>query len=266
MLTLPRIISHRGANRLQPENTIAAITAAYECGLKWVEFDIQLTADDQLVLMRDQSLQRTTGIPQLVQDFTLNELMQIPANYHMQSQQNRIEVPSLEAVLDYLDQTNMGANIEIKTLNQIGAPLDYLTSEPLDKSRLIRTAEILCDLLQKRSNNPDILISSFSTDCLNTVRKLLPKAPIGLLVHIEDWTTWARVAPFVKEHLQALNAFSLHINQEVLNDSTLPTILNTHNTVCVYTVNQVKQAKYLLSQGVTALFTDNERLHTTLTD
>lgn len=68
------LIAHRGFTARYPENTIAGIAAAVEAGARWVEFDIQLSADGVPVLMHDATLVRTTGQPGTVMDLPMDEL------------------------------------------------------------------------------------------------------------------------------------------------------------------------------------------------
>ena len=58
---IPKVIGHRGAAGHAPENTLASIRNASELGAKWVEFDIKLSRDGVLVLMHDDTLNRTTA-------------------------------------------------------------------------------------------------------------------------------------------------------------------------------------------------------------
>jgi len=71
---LAELIAHRGFAARYPENTIAGIAAAVETGARWIEFDIQVSADGVPVLMHDSTLQRTTGQPGTVMDMTMEEL------------------------------------------------------------------------------------------------------------------------------------------------------------------------------------------------
>lgn len=71
---LVELIAHRGFAARYPENTIAGIAAAAETGARWIEFDIQVSADGVPVLMHDATLQRTTGRPGTVMDLSMEEL------------------------------------------------------------------------------------------------------------------------------------------------------------------------------------------------
>ncbi len=68
------LIAHRGYRAAFPENTLTGIRAAIAAGARWVEFDIQLSADGIPVLMHDPTLDRTTGRPGVVCELTLDEL------------------------------------------------------------------------------------------------------------------------------------------------------------------------------------------------
>ena len=57
---LPRVIGHRGACGLAPENTIASFRKAAELGVRWVEFDVHLSADGIPVVIHDDTVNRTT--------------------------------------------------------------------------------------------------------------------------------------------------------------------------------------------------------------
>lgn len=60
MSDFPRIIAHRGASSLAPENTIAAFSKAMEVGARWFEFDVDITGDGSLIVIHDDTLDRTT--------------------------------------------------------------------------------------------------------------------------------------------------------------------------------------------------------------
>lgn len=73
-LLRPRVVAHRGASFLAPENTLAAFRRAWALGCEAIELDVHLSADGHAVVIHDQSLARTAGSPRLVMDCTLEEL------------------------------------------------------------------------------------------------------------------------------------------------------------------------------------------------
>ena len=70
----PMITAHRGFTKIMPENSLGAINAAFDLGVDIVELDVRHTADDQLVLMHDETVDRTTPGSGIVEQMTLAEL------------------------------------------------------------------------------------------------------------------------------------------------------------------------------------------------
>ncbi len=76
----PQLVGHRGYPCRYPENTLVGVRAAIEAGARHVEFDVQMTADRQLVVLHDDNLQRTAAAPQSVFELPLAQLQQISAH------------------------------------------------------------------------------------------------------------------------------------------------------------------------------------------
>lgn len=76
----PRLIAHRGVPATHPENTIIGLRAAVEAGARYVEFDVQMSADGVPVLSHDESLERTTGMEGVVMDWHMEQLRAIHAS------------------------------------------------------------------------------------------------------------------------------------------------------------------------------------------
>ena len=68
--TTPQLIAHRGGPVYNPENTMTAFQYAIEVGANWLEFDVQRTMDDILVVIHDETVDRTTNGSGLVGQFT----------------------------------------------------------------------------------------------------------------------------------------------------------------------------------------------------
>lgn len=89
---LPDLIAHRGNAAEYPENTLPALRSALELGVRFVEFDVQLTADRQPVLLHDANLQRTAGVDRDASTMTLAELVEIPVNEEQRFQKRFTDV------------------------------------------------------------------------------------------------------------------------------------------------------------------------------
>ena len=99
---IPLLVAHRGDVENFSENTVPAIRAALQAGARFVEFDVQLTADEVPVLLHDSSLARTAGLDLCIHDARLDEL-------------GGIELPTLSEVVALLQEwPGITAFVEIK--------------------------------------------------------------------------------------------------------------------------------------------------------
>jgi glycerophosphoryl diester phosphodiesterase len=79
-LRLPDFIAHRGNAAEYPENTLPAIRSAFDLGARHVEFDVQMSADRQPILLHDSNLKRTGGVDRNAIEMTWRELAEISVN------------------------------------------------------------------------------------------------------------------------------------------------------------------------------------------
>ncbi len=117
---VPRTLTHRGASTLAPENTLAALSAAVELGVDYVEIDVHMTADDELVVIHDRTVDRTTNGTGPVGTFDLRELKRLDAgSWFYRSgaipawERGLLCVPTLQEALDVV-RGRAGVCIEIK--------------------------------------------------------------------------------------------------------------------------------------------------------
>ena len=114
---LPEIVAHRGNAAAFPENTLPAIESALQLGVRFVEFDIQLTADARPVLFHDEKLIRTTGRKGKIADLPWRAVRTIPAHEPKRfgDQYDHVTIPSLEQAITLLQNWPKAfAFIEIK--------------------------------------------------------------------------------------------------------------------------------------------------------
>jgi glycerophosphoryl diester phosphodiesterase len=76
----PELVAHRGNAAEYPENTLPALRSALELGARYIEFDVQLSADRQPVLLHDSSLKRTAGVDRNALEMTWPELAEVSVN------------------------------------------------------------------------------------------------------------------------------------------------------------------------------------------
>ncbi|OKI08320.1 glycerophosphodiester phosphodiesterase [Streptomyces sp. CB02923] len=171
-------IAHRGASAYAPENTLAAVDAAADRGIAWVENDVQRTKDGELVIVHDTSLARTTDVEQVfpgrapwnVADFTLKEIEQLDAGSWFSPKFAGERVPTLE---DYMDAVEDNGQ---KLLMEIKAPELYPGIE----------RQILKELredgwLDRHHVKHRLIVQSFSADSVKKVHGLRSDIKTGFL-------------------------------------------------------------------------------------
>lgn len=234
IVSLPRIMGHRGAAASAPENTLAGIRKAAAYGASWVEFDVKLTADAVPVLMHDDSLERTTGHDIPASELSLAEMKGLDAGGWFAPEFAGETVPTLEETLALLLELDMAANIEIKP--SPGEETDTVT----------RTIAVLERVWPASAPAP--LMSSFSEQSLEGLQKQAPSLPRGFLVEElpEDWLTLAR----------KLGCVTIHHYAKVVTEAQVAETKAAGYGLAAYTVNEPEQARQLIDWGIDCLITD----------
>lgn len=117
------IIGHRGASAYAPENTMAAFRLANELGADGIELDVHLTADDRLVVIHDDVLDRTTTGHGLVGMHSWDSLRNLSAGAWLGPHFAHERIPLLEDVLAWAQDTDIALSIELKRPNSaLGRP------------------------------------------------------------------------------------------------------------------------------------------------
>src|SRR4051812_10295524 len=105
------IVGHRGAMGYRPENTLASYEHALQLGADWIECDCHLSRDGALIVMHDETVDRTTNGHGLVRDHTLAELKQLDAGSWFGSQYADQRVLTIEELLDWARQRDTVVDI-----------------------------------------------------------------------------------------------------------------------------------------------------------
>lgn len=113
----PELIAHRGYALRYPENTLQSLRAAVDAGARYVEFDVQMTADGVPILMHDADLWRTARIDRCVLDMTLEQVMQVEVNEtaRLGPRFDGVHIPMLGEVVELLrEHRGVTAFVELK--------------------------------------------------------------------------------------------------------------------------------------------------------
>ena len=108
------IYGHRGASAHAPENTLEAFALSMEMGADGFELDVHMSKDGELVVIHDETVDRTTDGTGFVRDLTLQQLKELDASASMEGFRN-CRIPTLREVFTLVQDTDHIVNVEIKT-------------------------------------------------------------------------------------------------------------------------------------------------------
>jgi glycerophosphoryl diester phosphodiesterase len=221
----PLVIGHRGAPRTEQENTVASFAAAAAEGAHWVELDVHLTADGDIVVVHDP----TYADGRLTCATPTNER---PAG-----------VPLLDEVLDTCDANRLGVNIEIKAGP---GEADHHVAGPLTDAVLALIDGRYASNDQRRS---ELLITSFWPETIDRARAGTDVATGWLTVHVGDPASF--VTTVAERGHQAINPW------DAIVDATLVEAAHARGlAVNVWTVNEPARIRELAAWGVDGIITD----------
>jgi glycerophosphoryl diester phosphodiesterase len=160
----PLNIGHRGASLAAPENTLASFQAAREMGGDGVELDVALCADGEVVVIHDDSVDRTTNGQGLVRDFGLADMRGLDAGSWFGPEFAGERIPTLREVMEWA-RDDMLLNIELKGLSLRSDGLEHKVIELIGEYQL-----------QAR-----VILSSFNPFALRRVKQMAPQLETGLL-------------------------------------------------------------------------------------
>ncbi|GAA3171574.1 MULTISPECIES: glycerophosphodiester phosphodiesterase [Streptomyces] len=174
----PVVIAHRGASAYAPENTLAAVDKAAELGVEWVENDVQRTKDGELVVLHDDSLQRTTDVeevfpdraPWKVKDFTAAEIARLDAGSWFDPAYAGARVPTLEQFVHRVERYDQKLLLELKN-PQLYPGIERQTLKVLSNE----------GWLDREHVRNRLIVQSFGADSVRTVHELKPAVKTGFL-------------------------------------------------------------------------------------
>lgn len=233
LLTLPKLIAHRGASAYVPENTLAAVRKAHALGAKWIEFDVMLSGCGEAIIIHDSTLKRTTNGHGRVGKMPYADIIKLDAGSWFAPQFAGEKVPTLIEFLHCAAELKLGINVEIKPTRGMEQV----------------TAQKALELLQNHwPAELPLLVSSGSALSLKTLRTLDKNVSLGFILH--HWgKAWKKI-------LKQYNCISLHVNHQILAPTKVAKIKQIVPHVLAYTVNNSQRAQELFEWGVDAVFTD----------
>jgi glycerophosphoryl diester phosphodiesterase len=242
----PLVIAHRGGSNLWPENTMVGFRAAVEMGVDLLEMDIHSSADGVLVVIHDDSVDRTTDGSGLVNQLSLTQLKSLDAGYQWSSDEGLsfpfrgqgVNIPTLEEVFKELRGYPM--NIEIKQ------------AEP-------SITEPFCQMIRAYGMQERVLVASFDPGTLADFRRTCPEVATSTTsteVRILYFLSQSGLGALYRPPAQAVQVPEFSGNFHVLNEKFIKSTHRKNLQVHAYTINTVDDMRRLLDSSLDGLITD----------
>lgn len=243
-------IAHRGASGYAPEHTFYAYDKAHkEFNADYIELDLQMTKDGNLIAMHDEDVERTTGNKGRVEDYTTKELKQMDVGSwfnkkypkYAKKEYKGAKIPTLEEILDrYGDNANY--YIETKS------PDVY----PGMEEKLLHSLEKHNLLSNQKLNKGQVVIQSFSQESLLKVANMNNQIPLVQLVDENKLST------FNSEDLKFISSYAIGVGPDYsdLDEQMVQKLHNYNLKVHPYTVNTEKDMQQMFNIGVDGVFSN----------
>ncbi|SFG20686.1 glycerophosphodiester phosphodiesterase [Sporolactobacillus nakayamae] len=227
------VYAHRGSKSNRPENTLASFEEAMRVGSDGIELDVHLTKDQQVVVMHDEKIDRTTNGKGQIKSYTLEELKRFDAGSWFSPKFKGERVPTLSQVLELLKNYQGVLNIEFKTDRNVYPSIEARVADLVDQYRPLLP----------------VVYSSFNHESLIRLKQIKPNAEIALLL-------WERLAdPW--RYTEQVGATAQHLWQPTALSETAAQLQNHGIKVRAWTVNQPKNMQLAFEMGLDAIITDH---------
>ena len=217
-----KIIAHRGARASEPENTVIAMNKAFECGADAVEVDLRFTCDHKLVVIHDDTLERTTNGTGKVSDMTIEQLRALDAG-------KGERIPELSEALSVAKRYSRPLVIELKEEGMEWQVLEEVTEAGLGDKVTI-SSFIHTSLRNLKEKAPEIKTG--------VIIASVPVNPVRLVQDAKADVIFAKYSRITREFIDAC------VGYEGIE-------------VYLWTVNTIDDLNNAISYGVDGVVTDN---------
>jgi glycerophosphoryl diester phosphodiesterase len=221
------VFAHRGYSGRAMENSMTAFRMAKEANVDGIELDVHLTLDQEVVVIHDETLDRTTTGTGWIGQLSYPQI----SKYSLLSLPNEI-VPKLSDVLELFLDTSVVINTELK--NQ------YI--------RYSRLLEKVIGIIEYYGMKRRVILSSFHHPCLVELKKQKPSWEIAFLIDCVLYEPW--------KYAKALDINQLHLHFSAIDQQLLTACSKNDIAIRAYTVNEEKEMLRLASMEIDAIITN----------
>ncbi|GGI43037.1 glycerophosphoryl diester phosphodiesterase [Mammaliicoccus stepanovicii] len=235
------IYGHRGMPSKAPENTLASFKAAAEVeGIKWLELDVAITKDEQLVIIHDDDLERTTDMSGEITTFNYDEIKSASTGAWYSEKFKEEKLPTFDEVIELANAFDMNINVELKG---VSGPNGLALSHSMVKQ--------VSEKLQNLNKDQQVVISSFNVILVKLASEIMPQYRRGLIFHASSFRRdWQSLLDYCEAEI-------LNIEDAQLTEEKVKLIKEAGYELNVWTVNKSTRANQLANWGVDGIFTNN---------
>ena len=232
---MSKIFAHRGYSGKYPENTMIAFKKALECEVDGIELDVQLTKDGEVVIIHDETIDRTTTGKGFVVDYTYEELERSDASFKFKDLGFN-KIPTLREYFQLVKDYDIVTNVELKTgINE------YLGIE-----------EKVWELIKEYNLEEKVIISSFNHFSVMRMKKIAPQLKYGFLS--EDWIIDAG------KYTHSYGVQCYHPRFNNLVPDVIKELKKYNLEINTWTVNLEEDMRYLYSNNIDVIITNYPEL------
>lgn len=270
------MIGHRGASAYAPENTIVSFELARKLGADWFELDCRLSKDDQVVVIHDSTVDRTTNGTGAVNALTVEELKQLDAGSWLDEEFAGEPIPTLSEALE-VGRKRIGVYIEIKSDADDSALVDQMYNHSIDAANgppqylcdvmgmieasgtrnLLLTRKVI-ELVEAKAMQKRVVIQSFSPVVCAIVKAEAPDIRCEFLGgdSKDDPGKWDRFLQLG----YALDVDGFNVSHGSITRARVDEFHAAGKSVGVYTVNEIADMRRLVALGVDNIISDKPQL------
>ncbi len=236
------VISHRGANKYAPQNTLPAFEKSVKIGIDGIETDVHLSKDGKLVICHNYTIDETSNGKGKISDMTLDELKSYDFGSYFSPKYKDTRIPTVDEFLSFVETTDISVlNIELKSPEQKGTAIVYETLKAVKEHGLFEK----------------LIISSFDPTLLIEAKLIDKSVKTGLLYGPNQKSTYrnrlvTRPIEFAKTiGVDAIHPIYIFVDEKIVKSAHEAGIM-----VNPWTVDSVGRIEKMIRFGVDGIITN----------
>lgn len=225
------IIAHRGSSSSAPENSKASLLQALKDGATGVEIDLQLTSDNEVVVIHDETIDRTSSGLGFVKDMTLKELKEYDIGSFFDPKFKTERIITLKEALELLKNSKI-INLEIKKMVNFNHNIE----------------KEVVNILESLDLNNKIIVSSFNHDSLDIIKNINNDVLTAPLFYARVFNPW--------EYAKRLGSKYLHLYYKAVDKALIDNCHKNDIKVNVFTVDREEDIKKMIELNVDGIITN----------